>query len=293
MPKTSLTRWNSWLEAVIIHQKLFKSYENLIQNLIKARISSPLIPVIKKSIENPLLYQQIKFIANISAPIIKAISQTQSQGLMVTNIYKYCSDLMDLFREMYVNIETNGHQLNEYKSSLNEKDFMYFKDSVINSLNQTLIKLELYFDFGKEPPMNFLKSIQIFNPQKAKYLSNSANKCIEEHDSIPEIHNLMVSGDLMLKSQFIAEFKSYLNDCKEYEKPNDIHTNVYIPNYWKSHFDNWKLLAPIVYKHLFIPISSAEVERSFSCYNNILIDKRYNLSEDTLKYLTSLYFNSV
>jgi hypothetical protein len=200
---------------------------------------------------------------------------------------------MDLFREMYVNIETNGHQLNEYKSSLNEKDFMYFKDSVINSLNQTLIKLELYFDFGKEPAMNFLKSIQIFNPQKAKYLSNSANKCIEELDSIPEIHNLMVSGDLMLKSQFIAEFKSYLKDCKEYEKPNDIHTNVYIPNYWKSHFDNWKLLAPIVYKHLFILISSAEVERSFSCYNNILIGKRYNLSEDTLKYLTSLYFNSV
>jgi hypothetical protein len=74
---------------------------------------------------------------------------------------------------------------------------MYFKDSVINSLNQTLIKLELYFDFGKEPTMNFLKSIQIFNPQKAKYLSNSANKRIEELDSIPEIHNLMVSGDLM------------------------------------------------------------------------------------------------
>ncbi len=60
----------------------------------------------------------------------------------------------------------------------------------------------------------------------------------------------------------------------EYQKPNDIHTNVYIPNYCKSHFDNWKLLAPIVYKHLFIPISSAEVERSFGCYNNILTDKR-------------------
>ncbi len=100
MPKTSLTCWNSWLDAVIIHQKLLKSFENLMQNLIKARISSPLIPVIKKSIENPLFYQQIKFIANISAPIIKAVSQTQSQGLMVTNIYKYCLDLIDLFREM-------------------------------------------------------------------------------------------------------------------------------------------------------------------------------------------------
>ncbi len=77
--------------------------------MIKAKISSPLIPVIKKSIENPLLYQQIKFIANICEPIIKAVSQTQSQGLIVTNIYKYCSDLVGLFREIYVNIETNGH----------------------------------------------------------------------------------------------------------------------------------------------------------------------------------------
>jgi hypothetical protein len=118
------------------------------------------------------------------------------------------------FREMYVNIETNGHQLNQYKSCFNEEHFVYFKDWVINSLNQTLIKLELYFDLGKEPTINFLKWIQVFNREKGKYLSNSVNKCIEELDSIREIDNLMVSGDLMLKSQFITQFKSYLNDCK-------------------------------------------------------------------------------
>jgi hypothetical protein len=60
-----------------------------------------------------------------------------------------------------------------------------FKNTVINSLNQNLLKLELYFDFGKEPAIKFLKLMQVFDPIKAKYLFNSTEETFNELVSIP------------------------------------------------------------------------------------------------------------
>lgn len=82
IPKTSLTRWNSWLEAVITHEKLYKHYEKLIENLNKANITSALIIGLKQIIKNPIIHQQIKFISTISKPIINAILCTQSQEIV-------------------------------------------------------------------------------------------------------------------------------------------------------------------------------------------------------------------
>jgi hypothetical protein len=105
----------------------------------------------------------------------------------------------------------------------------------------------------------------------------------------------MKSNNILKKCQLSAEFKAYCDSAQGYVKPDHIKTNAYIANYCKSNYDNCKLLAPIVFKYLFVPITSADVERSFSCYNNILSDKRLSLSKDNLKYmtLTSLYFNSM
>jgi hypothetical protein len=139
IPKTSLTRWNSWLEAIIIHENLFKFYGDLIKNLTTAKISSPVIPILRRMIEKPILYQQIKFIKSISQPIIDAVLSTQRQDIMTTDIFKYCSNLMAIFREMYANIDINEDYLNIYRKELNEYDFSLFKQSVIDCLNQTLL----------------------------------------------------------------------------------------------------------------------------------------------------------
>jgi len=162
-----LTRWFSWLEADIIQDELFKYYETLIKNLINAKISSPVIPVLKKIIEKPIIIQQIKFIKSISKLIIDAVPCTQKQDIMTTDISKYCSDLISIFREMYRNIDTNEQYLYIYKKELSINDFARFKQSVNDCLNQTLLKLELYFDFGKESAMNFLKTKEIFDHLKA------------------------------------------------------------------------------------------------------------------------------
>ncbi len=64
-------------------------------------------------------------------------------------MFKYTNDLITVFREIYGFITTSNDYLKEYETSLKSEEFSVFKNTVINSLNQTLLKLELYFDFGR------------------------------------------------------------------------------------------------------------------------------------------------
>jgi hypothetical protein len=120
---------------------------------------------------------------------------------MSTERFKYSNDLITIFREIYGVITTINDYLEEYKTSLKSEQFSVFKNTVINSLNQTLLKLELYFDFGKEPAIKFLKSMQVFDPIKAKYFINSTEETFNELVSMPEINNLMKSNNILKKSQ--------------------------------------------------------------------------------------------
>ncbi|GET66536.1 zinc finger BED domain-containing protein RICESLEEPER 2-like [Rhizophagus irregularis DAOM 181602=DAOM 197198] len=52
------------------------------------------------------------------------------------------------------------------------------------------------------------------------------------------------------------------------------------------------LLEKIAQNYIWLPISSCAVERSFSAYNKILDDDRQNLSPESLRFLTMMYFNN-
>ncbi len=239
----------------------------------KSKINSSLIEVLDQLIKNPIFRYQIKFISSISKPTIDAILCSQRQEIISTEMFKYTNDLITIFREIYGFITTSNDYLEEYEINLKSEEFSVFKNTVTNSSNQTLLKLELYFDFGIELAIKFPKSMQVFDPIKAKYFINSTEETFNELVSIPEINNMMKSNNILKKSRLSAEFKAYCDSVKGYVKPDHMKTNAYIANYCKSNYENWKLLAPIVFKYLFVPITSADVERSFSCYNNILSDK--------------------
>ena len=52
------------------------------------------------------------------------------------------------------------------------------------------------------------------------------------------------------------------------------------------------ILEKIARNYIWLPISSCAVERSFSVYNKILDDDRQNLTTNSLKMLTMMYFNN-
>jgi hypothetical protein len=108
---------------------------------------------------------------------------------------------------------------------------------------------------------------------------------------MPKFKNIINSIDLIKKTQLKLEFNQYF-ECAKNENTS-FTNNADIAIYWKNKIKCWPFSSKIVYNYLFVPISSAEVERSFSCYNNILNDNRHNLSEENLKFLNALYYNSM
>jgi hypothetical protein len=62
--------------------------------------------------------------------------------------------------------------------------------------------------------------------------------------------------------------------------------------FWSINKEETPLLSNDVINYMSIPISDAEVERSFSCLGNILTDKRRRLTTENLKYLLFLNYNS-
>ena len=64
--------------------------------------------------------------------------------------------------------------------------------------------------------------------------------------------------------------------------------------FWHTMKQQTPELAEIALKYLSVPINSVDAERSFSAYNNVVSDKRHNLSDEStkIKMLVGLYYNS-
>jgi hAT family C-terminal dimerisation region len=62
--------------------------------------------------------------------------------------------------------------------------------------------------------------------------------------------------------------------------------------FWQGMRDRVPQLAEIASRYLSIPVNSVDAERSFSVYNNVVSDKRHNLSDESTKMLVMMYFNS-
>ena len=61
--------------------------------------------------------------------------------------------------------------------------------------------------------------------------------------------------------------------------------------WWKSKKALFPLLTEIALDYIWLPVSNADVERSFSVYSTILRDDRQRLTDDNLRSLTFLRFN--
>src|SRR6185437_10583325 len=64
-----------------------------------------------------------------------------------------------------------------------------------------------------------------------------------------------------------------------------------LDQYWLNKSTQLQILSNIALDYIWLSISSCTVERSFSMYNSLLDNDRQNLSQDSLKKLSMMYFN--
>ena len=61
--------------------------------------------------------------------------------------------------------------------------------------------------------------------------------------------------------------------------------------YWGSMTDRFPILSSIARDAIWMPVTSVDIERSFSQYKHLLNDRRDGLTEENTKTLMMLYFN--
>ena len=73
--------------------------------------------------------------------------------------------------------------------------------------------------------------------------------------------------------------------------PDDIPQPLDIPNVWKSIAGRFRQLSEVALEAIWMPVSSVDVERSFSQYKHLLNDRRESLTQSNTKMMAMMYFN--
>ena len=128
------------------------------------------------------------------------------------------------------------------------------------------------------PSRQLFYACQVFDP---KFIRNGdvLRKNIWQYNMIKEFNN--PSDELLrewgiycgLDSEFLGEIE--------------------LDQYWVDKATQLPILSNIALDYIWLPVSSCTVERSFSMYNSLLDSDRQNLSQDSLKKLSMMYFNGI
>ena len=86
-------------------------------------------------------------------------------------------------------------------------------------------------------------------------------------------------------------FAKYINVIGPQAVQNSTINPLDVLTFWKSVGDRLPGLQTLAKMYLFSVTTSADAERSFSNYNQILSRQRLSLSEDTIRMLEFLYWN--
>ena len=120
---------------------------------------------------------------------------------------------------------------------------------------------------------NFYKAARIFDPRQLP--------CIT-HD----IDSFAVIKDFQDPStELLEEFQKYVNYKDDLSNPFNI------PAFWNANKSRFPLLQQIANKVIWMPVTSVDVERSFSQYKHLMNKQRENQTPKNTKQFTMLYFN--
>jgi hypothetical protein len=281
-PKPIKTRWTSWLKAVKEHSINFEKYETLFEMIKKDKIGKSkafksLYSVFKNKTYESELKSELDFISKIADTIIERITCSEEMKVSVHQIYNDANVLNNMFNGMILCME------NSIEINITEK----FVSNSINALKTAKLKLEKYLFSNKQPSHEFIDQIRIFDPKQILNCSDFQSIQLKSLHSIPYIMNLLKENKIDKCAKLYSEFNKYKSLAN-----NEENQQLNIMQFWSKNKEQMPLLSNVVMNYMSIPISGAEVERSFSCLGNILTDKRRRLTTENLKDLLFLNYNS-
>jgi hypothetical protein len=220
---------------------------------------------------------EIDFIASIAETIIFQIMSTEEMKISINQIYNDAIGLEIFFEGIIIAMETN--------EDINSSEEFITKS--VNAIKSANSKLGKYLYTDKQPAYEVLNQIRIFDPKQAKNYDEFGSLELRQINSIPKIVYCLNEKNIVIRANILQEFSKYKTLVSD-EK--------FIPSnlmeFWFKHKNKFPLLSSILIGYFSVPISGAEVERSFNCLANILTDKRRSLITDNLKDFIFLNFNA-
>ena len=128
-----------------------------------------------------------------------------------------------------------------------------------------------------------MKDLQFFNPNGSLAFYEKSALSVPDFDKVP-------STEFKLYRSVSRSFTPMSDICDFYDDTkNKIEQ---LQDFWKGNKSRMPQLPSIALSFGFLQSSSAAVERSFSCFSNIVTPDRQCLDTETIKQLLFLYMNS-
>jgi hypothetical protein len=260
-PSPVITRWNSWFEAVLHHGEYLDHYITFlpieIENAGNTIQLSKLEAMLTNEEKLNELRAELEFVSANCQPIIRLLRTFEGQDFMSLDVYNKVHDLL---------------------SYLKADGFPLATPSCSDAKQNAYLKLELYCIGQKQPALDLFKAIRVFDPRQLPALS----KKFEDYSSA--IPNMILAKE---------EWQVYV-DLGTSQDGIDIKTISDVVAFWRSMESHGRIphLASLAKVYIAMPISSVDVERSFSKYGSILSPLRQSLSEEHLRAYSAVFYNN-
>ena len=156
-------------------------------------------------------------------------------------------------------------------SWLRNPGFLYATTNCEDSMVNAAAKLSDYVEGEKQPVLALFKAVRVFDPKQLPVLS----KTFTDHARyIPTL------------AEAAGEWQMYQDIVARETIPDDIAT------FWRSLQDRLPVLSALAKTYIALPVTSVDVERSFSKYGSVLSPLRCSLAPASLKLYCSVFYNN-
>lgn len=281
-PNPVATRWNSWYEAMSYHNEHMHLYCDFItsEKLVAGNNASAALDWLVAFFGDPLKVDAVKvklaFLSKKSVPLLQLLSCFESRIPYVVDAFEKLEDLRILLETNSQLAAESCEEFFNVAPSITVETKAAIMHQFEEAFSLAAQKLDKYITEG-QPGIHFVKACRIFKPQNTVLLSRRK----QDYSAIPGIEQ--ISDD---------EFAKYINVIGPEAVQNSSDINpLDVLTFWKSVGDRLPGLQILAKMYLFSVTTSADAERSFSKYNQILSPQRLSLSEETIRMLEFLYWN--
>lgn len=263
VPSPVLHRWGSWFKTLNYHSKFIRLIASFIESESKTN-ESVACEKLHETLSSKQKVDEIEL-------KMKAIVINSEQ------LYK----MLDL-------CEVNNQPLIHSLFNKIEDLKLYLHNRTLTGIPEFNALFQCAHDkltsmIEKQSNWEFIKACRIFDPVQLPILSTDmslyyAIPYLRSDDACPEGHN-----------RLLDEWSVYVKGSY----PHAVEPEFDLIPFWQSMKTRVPMLSAIALNCLSIPLSSVDVERSFSTYRDILSDKRENLTVKNLRSFLALYANKL